>query len=88
MPTADRDFDLVGLRKTLDLTQSDMAKRMGLGLRTYQELEMNADKVRRRHVRLAESVALDVAVEKQNPMIAPASIRKKALKLASIITDG
>ena len=88
MPTAHRDFDLVGLRKTLDLTQSDMAKRMGLGLRTYQELEMNADKVRGRHVRLAESVALDVAVEKQNPMIAPASIRKKALKLASIITDG
>jgi DNA-binding XRE family transcriptional regulator len=88
LPTAHRDFDLVGLRKTLDLTQSDMAKRMGLGLRTYQELEMNADKVRGRHVRLAESVALDVAVEKQNPMIAPASIRKKALKLASIITDG
>jgi DNA-binding XRE family transcriptional regulator len=88
MPVAPHNFDLVGLRKILGLTQSEMAKRVGLSLRTYQELEMNSGKVRRRHVRLAESVAFDVAVEKNNPMLAPASVRKKALKLASIILDG
>ena len=88
MAVVPRNFDLVGLRKTLGLTQSGMAKRIGLSLRTYQELELNSDKVRRRHVRLAESVALDVAVEKKNPMLAPASIRKKALMLAgNIIKD-
>jgi DNA-binding XRE family transcriptional regulator len=87
MAVALRKFDLVGLRKTLGLTQSEMAKRIGLSLRTYQELELNSDKVRRRHVRLAESVALDVAVEKNNPMLAPASIRKKALKLAGNIME-
>jgi hypothetical protein len=65
-----------------------MAKGMGLSLRTYQELELNSNKVRRRHVLLAESVALDVAVKKGNPMLAPASIRKKALKLADIIMNG
>lgn len=88
MPVAPRNFDLVGLRKLLDLTQSEMAEQMGLKSRTYQNLEMNSNNVRRRHVRLAESVALDVAVEKGNPMLAPASVRKKALKLASIIFDG
>ena len=88
MPVGPKNFDLIGLPKILGLTQSEMAKGMGLSLRTYQELEMNSDKVRRRHVRLAESVALDVAVDKKNPMLAPASVRKKALKLANIIIEG
>ena len=72
------DFSLEGLRKTLGLKQADMARRMGLSLRPYQHLELNRGKVRRRHVRLAESVALDVSLEQNDPELAPASVRKKA----------
>ncbi len=62
---ATHDFSLLGLRKALGLAQSEMAQRMGLSLRPYQELESNIRKVHDRHVRLAESVALDVAIEKK-----------------------
>jgi transcriptional regulator with XRE-family HTH domain len=71
------NFSLKRLRRALDLAQPDMARRMGLSLRPYQQLELNPGKVRRRHVRLAESVALDVALEQKDPELAPASVRKK-----------
>jgi len=79
------DFSLKGLRKRLGLAQSDMACRMGLSLRPYQQLELNPGKVRRRHVRLAESVALDIALERRDPELAPASIREKTMDLARLI---
>ena len=79
------DFSLTRMRKALGLTQSEMACRMGLSLRPYQELESEIRKVRSRHVRLAESVALDVAIEKEDPELAPASVRNKAIKLARAI---
>jgi transcriptional regulator with XRE-family HTH domain len=64
------------------LPQLEMARRMGLSLRTYQELEQKLRAVRSRHIRLAESVALDVAVENDDPELAPRDIRRKAIKLA------
>ena len=64
--TTNEDFSLIKLRKALGIGQSEMAERMGLSLRPYQELESKARRVRSRHVRLAESVALDIAIEKQN----------------------
>ncbi len=79
------EFSLKRMRRTLGLAQPDMARRMGLSLRPYQQLELNSDKVRRRHVRLAESVALDVALEQNDPELAPASVRRKAMKLARLI---
>ena len=84
MPT-NNEFSLINLRKALGLRQSEMAFRMGLSLRPYQELESKIRKVRPRHVRLAESVALDLAIEKEDPALAPANIRKKAIKLARLI---
>ena len=63
------DFSLVGLRKALELSQAKMAGRMGLSLRPYQELEAGDRRVRARHIRLAESVALDIAIE-QHPALA------------------
>ena len=81
------DFSLKGLRKALGLAQPDMARRMGLSLRPFQQLELNPDKVRRRHKRLAESVALDVAIEKEDPELAPASVREKAMDLARLILE-
>lgn len=79
------DFSLTRLRKLLGLPQSEMARRMGLSLRPYQELESDDQKIRRRHVRLAESVALDVAIEREDPELAPANVRNKAMKLARAI---
>jgi transcriptional regulator with XRE-family HTH domain len=81
------DFSLMRLRKALGLGQSEMARRMGLSLRPYQELETNIRKVLSRHVRLAESVALDVAIEKQDPELAPENVRNKAFKFARLILE-
>jgi transcriptional regulator with XRE-family HTH domain len=85
--TANRGFPLVKLRKALGLSQSEMARRMGLSLRQYQELESKARSVRPRHVRLAESVALDIAIEKKNLELAPDNVRKKAVKLALMLVQ-
>jgi transcriptional regulator with XRE-family HTH domain len=82
-----RDFFLINLRKVLGLGQSEMAKRMGLSLRPYQELESETRRVRPRHIRLAESVALDVALEKENLELAPANVRKKMVKLALMLVQ-
>jgi transcriptional regulator with XRE-family HTH domain len=79
------NFPLKQLRKALGLGQSEMAGRMGLSLRPYQQLELNPDKIRSRHIRLAESVALDRAIEKQNPKLAPSNVRRKVIKLARLI---
>jgi len=84
MPS-DPVFSLKGLRKTLGLAQADMASRMGLSLRPYQQLELNPGNVRKRHVRLAETVAQDVAIEQKDPELAPASVRKKAMELVRLI---
>jgi transcriptional regulator with XRE-family HTH domain len=85
--TTNEDFSLIKLRKALGIGQSEMAKRMGLSLRPYQELESKARSVRSRHVRLAESVALDIAIEKQNLELAPANVRKKVVKLALMLVQ-
>jgi DNA-binding XRE family transcriptional regulator len=57
-------LDLVATRKSLGLTQTEMATRMGLTLNPYQALEMHPDRLRRRHNMLAEYVALEEAVER------------------------
>ena len=80
-----RDFSLVNLRKVLGLGQSEMAERMGLSLRPYQELESETRRVRPRHIRLAESVALDVVLEQENLELAPDNVRKKLVKLALML---
>ena len=72
------------LRKTLGLTQSEMAGQMGLSLRPYQRLE-STRRVGRRHIRLAESVGLDVAIEKEDAELAPEPVRDRAIKLAKMI---
>lgn len=81
----DDDFSLQQLRALLGLPQSEMARRMGLSLRPYQELETEVRAIRSRHIRLAELVALEVAVETDNPELAPPDIRRKAIKLATAI---
>jgi tRNA(fMet)-specific endonuclease VapC len=84
---ANRDYPLIQLRKSLGLGQSEMATRMGLSLRPYQELESKARNIRRRHIVLAESVALDIAIEKENLELAPDTVRKKMIKLALMLVQ-
>jgi hypothetical protein len=83
--TTPEDFSLIKLRKALGIGQSAMAKRMGLSLRPYQELESEARTVRPRHIRLAESVALEIAIEEQDLELAPANVRKQVVKLALML---
>jgi len=85
---SNHNFELVKLRKSLGLAQPAMAKRMGLSLRPYQQLELNPEKIRPRHIRLAESVALEIAIEQKDPELAPTSVRKKAMALARLIIRG
>jgi transcriptional regulator with XRE-family HTH domain len=79
------DFPLVKLRKQLGLIQPEMARRMGLSLRPYQELESRTRKIRLRHILLAQFVALDVAIEKQDAELAPAAVREKAAALVQLM---
>ena len=82
--TRNNNFSLIKLRKALGLGQSEMAGRMGLSLRPYQELELEARRMPR-HVRLAEFVVLDIAIEQQNLELAPDNVRKKIVKLALML---
>lgn len=81
--------ELTALRRGLGLTQTEMADRMGLSMRAYQAVEADdGGAVKVRHAAMAERVALTVAVERRNPMLAPATIRREALDLARLITEG
>lgn len=81
------NFSFINLRKALGLGQLEMATRMGLSLRPYQELESADRRVRPRHIRLAESVALDLAIEKQNLELLPNDVREKVIKLAVMLVQ-
>lgn len=76
------------LRKHLGLTQTEMGGRMGVAMRTVQDLESGASRIKAMHVAAAERIALDVALERQDPMLAPASVCRQALDLARLVTVG
>ena len=78
--------DLVTLRKALGLTQTEMAHQLGMAMRSYQDIEAGASKLRPVHALAVERAALALAVERGNPMLAPASVRRQALDLARLIT--
>ncbi|PWB94641.1 helix-turn-helix domain-containing protein [Methylosinus sporium] len=77
--------ELIALRKRLGLTQVEMADRMGLSTRALQVIEAG-ESLRGLHVAAAERVALAVAVERGDPMLAPVTIRREALELARMVT--
>lgn len=78
-------FDLIALRKSLGLNQADMAEAMGLGSRAYFEIEANPEKIKPRHRILAEAVALSIADERNDPMLATRQQRAMILRLAELI---
>jgi DNA-binding XRE family transcriptional regulator len=79
--------EMEALRKTLGFTQAEMAKALGIGLTTYSEM-IRRGEIEERYRLAAERVALSIAVQRGNPMLAPPSIRKEALALANLITEG
>jgi len=55
--------ELRELRKTWDLTQEEVAKRMALQRRAYIRLEMGDQLIRETHVLILERISIDLAVE-------------------------
>jgi len=76
---------LLELRNSLGLTQTEFANRMGVSFRAYQDLEAGISKLRPVHVMAAERAALAYAVETEQPMLAPAGVRRDAVKLAKLL---
>lgn len=77
--------ELIALRKSLGLTQAELGERIGLALRSIQEIESGKTPVRPSHALAAERIALALAVERKDPMLAPAAVRREALELARLI---
>lgn len=86
LPAVAEVADLVALRRNLGLTQTRMAEAIGLAMRSYQDIESGGAKLRPIHVAAAERAALALAVERCDPMLAPANVRRQALTLARLIT--
>lgn len=80
--------DLIALRNAIGMTQAELARAIGLSTRAYQDIESSGAPVKLRHQLAIERIALDEAADQGNPTLAPASIRRSALKLASVITEG
>jgi transcriptional regulator with XRE-family HTH domain len=73
--------DLIDLRNSLHLTQQEMAERLGMALRSYQDIEAGKSKYRFIHRLAAERAALALAVDKGTPELAPIAVREDALEL-------
>jgi DNA-binding XRE family transcriptional regulator len=76
--------DLIALRKDLGLTQHEMAERLGMALRGYQDIEAGESKYRFIHRLAVERVALLMAVDKGDPQLAPSSVRDDAIGLVQL----
>lgn len=75
----------IGLRKTLGLTQTELANRLGMGLRAWQEIEGGRSPVRLVHQLALERIALSIGLERGDINAVPASVRRDALDLARLI---
>jgi len=73
--------DLIDLRNSLHQTQQEMAERLGMALRSYQDIEAGKSKYRFIHRLAAERAALALAVDKGTPELAPIAVREDALEL-------
>jgi transcriptional regulator with XRE-family HTH domain len=76
--------DLVELRRDLGLTQQEMAERLGMALRSYQDIEAGESKYRFIHRLAAERVALALAVDRGDPDLAPIALREDAVELVRL----
>lgn len=77
-------FDFEGLRKKLGFNQAEMAQRMSIGPRTYFSLETEPSAISARHIKLAEIVGLEVAIERSDVSLAPSRISELARRFADL----
>lgn len=77
--------DLINLRKSLDLTQAQMADELGMSLRAYQAIEAGESAYRRLHRLAAERVAMMRAVDIKNASLAPVPVRQDAEMLVELM---
>lgn len=75
---------LIELRKDLGLTQQEMANKLDMALRSYQAIEAGKSEYRFIHRLAVERVALQIAADKKEPMLAPVSLRKDAIELVRV----
>lgn len=73
--------DLRALRDAWDLTQKDMAEKIGLSLRQYQSLEGGEFAIRRLHELAIERVSITIALERGDPILATTRARNACLTL-------
>jgi transcriptional regulator with XRE-family HTH domain len=76
--------DLIELRKDLHLTQQQMADKLDMAPRAYQSIEAGESEYRYIHRLAVERVALQIAADKQDPMLAPAPLRRDAIELVRV----
>ncbi len=83
--------EMKSLRERAGLTQAQMAERIGLGKTAYVDLELGDDdwkKFKQRHQLALERASLTLAIERNDISFALPAIRRDALALARMITDG
>jgi DNA-binding XRE family transcriptional regulator len=68
------------LRRTCKLSQGEMAARLGLSLRAYQDIETGASPYRKLHRLAVERLALELAVEDGNAKILPEDLQRLAFR--------
>jgi transcriptional regulator with XRE-family HTH domain len=76
--------DLIELRKDLHLTQQQMADKLDMAPRAYQSIEAGESEYRYIHRLAVERVALQIAADRQDPMLAPAPLRRDAIELVRV----
>jgi DNA-binding XRE family transcriptional regulator len=78
-------FDFIALRKRLGLNQAQMAEMLDVSPRTYFSLENDPAAIKPGHVRAAEMLALELAVERGDASLAPERVAELAKKLTALL---
>ena len=77
--------ELVELRCALGMNQQQMAEEMGLGTRSYEDIEAGKNQLLKRHRLLAERCALSATYRADpiNIMLMPLRIREEVLAISA-----
>ncbi|TBB44202.1 XRE family transcriptional regulator [Rhizobium ruizarguesonis] len=77
--------ELIAMRKKMQMTQTQIAKAMGLSLRGYQKLEDGESNIREVYRLALERLSLTSAAEHRDVTNAVVSVRREAAIVADII---
>lgn len=77
--------ELYDLRTAAGVTQTVMAKAMGVSMRTYQDLELDPTKQRGVHLQAAKFTVLELAIERDRPESLPATLHDVVTKANNLV---